>query len=39
MIINEPELHIHPQYQKELSDVCEQISEHLGTQFIFSTNS
>lgn len=39
MIINEPELHIHPQYQKELSEVCEQISEHLGTQFIFSTNS
>ena len=39
IIIKEPELHIHPQYQKELAEVCENISEQLGTQFIFSTNS
>ena len=39
IIIKEPELHIHPQYQKELSEVCETISEQLWTQFIFSTNS
>ena len=39
IIIKEPELHIHPQYQKELAEVCENISEQLWTQFIFSTNS
>lgn len=39
MIINEPELHLHPQYQKELATICDQISERIGTQFIFSTNS
>ena len=39
IIIKEPELHIHPLYQKELAEVCENISEQLWTQFIFSTNS
>ena len=39
MIVNEPELHLHPQYQKELAEVCDQISEHIGAQFILSTNS
>lgn len=39
IVIKEPELHIHPQYQKELAEVCENISEQLWTQFIFSTNS
>lgn len=39
MIVNEPELHLHPQYQKELAEVCEEISDRIGTQFIISTNS
>jgi len=29
IVIKEPELHIHPQYQKELAEVCENISEQL----------
>jgi hypothetical protein len=29
IIIKEPELHIHPLYQKELAEVCENISEQL----------
>lgn len=39
MIVNEPELHLHPQYQKELAEICEEISENIWTQFIISTNS
>lgn len=39
IIINEPETHLHPQYQKELAEVCDQISEHIGVQVILSTNS
>lgn len=39
MIIDEPELHTHPQIQKELALILNQISEHRWTQFILSTYS
>lgn len=39
MIIDEPELHIHPQLQKEISSLFNQLSEKHGTQFFLSTYS
>ena len=39
MIIDEPELHIHPQLQKELALLFNQISEKNWTQFFLSTYS
>ena len=39
MIIDEPELHIHPQLQKELALIFNQISEKQWTQFFLSTYS
>jgi len=39
MIIDEPELHIHPQLQKELALIFNQISERDWTQFFLSTYS
>lgn len=39
MIIDEPELHIHPQLQKELALIFNQISERNWTQFFLSTYS
>lgn len=39
IIINEPELHLHPQIQKELAQTFENISENISTQLILPTNS
>lgn len=39
MVIDEPELHTHPQLQKELALLLNQISESRGTQFFLSTYS
>jgi predicted ATP-dependent endonuclease of OLD family len=39
MIIDEPELHTHPQLQKELAVLLNQLSEQNGTQFFLSTYS
>ncbi|GHW02393.1 hypothetical protein AGMMS50249_1790 [candidate division SR1 bacterium] len=39
MIIDEPELHIHPQLQKELTILLNKISVEKNTQFILSTYS
>ena len=39
IIIDEPELHIHPQLQKELALLFNQISEKRGTQIFLSTYS
>lgn len=39
VIIDEPELHIHPQLQKELALLFNQISDKYWTQFFLSTYS
>jgi putative ATP-dependent endonuclease of OLD family len=39
MIIDEPELHLHPQMQKQFIDMIDAMSEKLKMQFIVATHS
>ncbi len=39
LIIDEPEIHFHPQMQKSFSRMIEKIYQNIGTQFILSTYS
>ncbi|MEI7563963.1 MAG: AAA family ATPase [bacterium] len=39
MIIDEPEIHFHPQMQRSLARMMERISDNIGTQFMLSTYS
>jgi predicted ATP-dependent endonuclease of OLD family len=39
LIIDEPEIHFHPQMQKRLAKMLEKLNENIGTQCIISTYS
>jgi len=39
IFIDEPEIHFHPQMQRNFSTMIEKINQHIGTQFIISTYS
>lgn len=39
MIIDEPELHLHPQIQKKYLDIIDDVKDELYTQFILATHS
>ena len=39
MIIDEPELHLHPQMKKSFVDMIDEMSEKLKMQFIIATHS
>jgi predicted ATP-dependent endonuclease of OLD family len=39
LVIDEPEIHFHPQMQRSLSTMMEKMSRNIGTQFIISTYS
>ncbi|MEI6773986.1 MAG: AAA family ATPase [bacterium] len=39
VIVDEPEIHFHPQMQRRFSRMIEKINQHIGTQFILSTYS
>ena len=39
LIVDEPEIHFHPQMQKSFSRMIEKINKNIGTQFIISTYS
>jgi putative ATP-dependent endonuclease of the OLD family len=39
VIIDEPEIHFHPQMQRSFSRMVEKINQNIGTQFIISTYS
>lgn len=39
VIIDEPEIHFHPQMQRSFSRMIEKINQNIGTQFILSTYS
>ncbi|MEI6672559.1 MAG: hypothetical protein WCL02_04345 [bacterium] len=38
-MVDEPEIHFHPQMQRSYSRIIEKITQHIGTQFIVSTYS
>jgi len=39
VIIDEPEIHFHPQMQRSFVRMIEKINKNIGTQFILSTYS
>jgi predicted ATP-dependent endonuclease of OLD family len=39
MVIDEPELHIHPQMQKKYLTIINRAIEQLGLQFVIATHS
>jgi len=39
IIVDEPEIHSHPQMQRSFSRMIERINQNIGTQFILSTYS
>ena len=39
VVIDEPELHLHPQFEYELTNIIEKISNQFNLQFIISTHS
>lgn len=39
IIVDEPEIHFHPQMQRSFSRMIEKMNQHIGTQFILSTYS
>jgi len=39
VIVDEPEIHFHPQMQRSFSRMIEKINQNIGTQFIISTYS
>jgi putative ATP-dependent endonuclease of OLD family len=39
ILIDEPELHLHPRWQAMLLNLFEELSEYTGNQFIFATHS
>ena len=39
LIVDEPEIHFHPQMQRSFSRMIEKMNQHIGTQFILSTYS
>jgi predicted ATP-dependent endonuclease of OLD family len=39
IIVDEPEIHFHPQMQRSFSRMIEKINQNIGTQFILSTYS
>lgn len=39
IIIDEPELHLHPRWQKQLASLLQELSNKLSCQFIVSTHS
>ena len=39
IVVDEPELHLHPRWQKILFDLFEQLSRETGNQFVLATHS
>jgi putative ATP-dependent endonuclease of the OLD family len=39
IVVDEPELHLHPKWQKILLQVFEKLAKETGNQFIFATHS
>lgn len=39
IIVDEPELHLHPRWQRKLLDLFERLSKETGNQFLLATHS